>query len=49
MVQSAGRYEKQTRSLLNPSTLKPMTAEELSQVFCEELVKQELDNDTPLH
>lgn len=33
--------------LLNPSTLKPMTAEELSQVFCEELVKQELDNDTP--
>ena len=33
--------------LLNPSTLKPVTAEELSQVFCEELVKQELDNDTP--
>lgn len=33
--------------LLNPSTLKPMTAEELRQVFCEELVKQELDNDTP--
>ena len=31
--------------LLNPATLKPMTAEELSQVFCEELVKQELDND----
>ena len=33
--------------LLNPATLKPMTAEELSAVFCEELVKQELDNDTP--
>ena len=31
--------------LLNPGTLEPMTAEELSQVFCEELVKQEL-NDT---
>lgn len=33
--------------LLNPQTLKPMTAEELSQVFCEELVKQELDDTTP--
>lgn len=32
--------------LLNPATLKPMTAEELSGVFCEELVRQELDNDT---
>lgn len=31
--------------LLNPATHKPMTAEELSQVFCEDLVKQELDND----
>ena len=31
--------------LLNPATLKPMTAEELGVVFCEELVKQELDND----
>ena len=30
--------------LLNPGTLKPMTAEELSGVFCEELVKQELDS-----
>ncbi len=33
--------------LLNPATLKPMTAEELGHVFCEELVKQELDNETP--
>ncbi|MGN0458200.1 MAG: TrpB-like pyridoxal phosphate-dependent enzyme [Eubacterium sp.] len=33
--------------LLNPATLKPMTAEELAPVFCEELVAQELDNDTP--
>ena len=33
--------------LLNPATHKPMTASELSGVFCEELVAQELDNDTP--
>ena len=32
--------------LLNPGTLEPMTAEELSGVFCEELVKQELDENT---
>ncbi|MBR5425417.1 MAG: TrpB-like pyridoxal phosphate-dependent enzyme [Clostridiales bacterium] len=32
--------------LLNPGTHQPMTAEELSAVFCDELVKQELDNDT---
>ena len=32
--------------LLNPGTLKPMTAEELSPVFCEELVRQELDDTT---
>ena len=32
--------------LLNPGTLQPMKAEELSAVFCEELVKQELDNET---
>jgi len=31
--------------LLNPGTLKPMTAEELSAVFCKDLVVQELDND----
>ena len=33
--------------LLNPGTGKPMTFEELRGVFCDELVKQELDNDTP--
>lgn len=33
--------------LLNPQTGKPMTKEELSEVFCEELVKQELDDTTP--
>ena len=32
--------------LLNPGTHQPMTAEELSAVFCDELVKQELDNET---
>ena len=32
--------------LVNPGTGKPMTAEELGGVFCDELVKQELDNDT---
>lgn len=29
--------------LLNPETLQPMSAEELGEVFCEELVKQELN------
>ncbi len=33
--------------LLNPATHKPMTAEELGHVFCDELVKQELDDTTP--
>ena len=33
--------------LLNPGTGKPLTAEEMSGIFCEELVRQELDNDTP--
>lgn len=33
--------------LLNPGTLEPMTAQELSGVFCEELVAQELDCTTP--
>lgn len=32
--------------LLNPGTGAPMTAKELSGVFCEELVQQELDEDT---
>ena len=33
--------------LLNPATLKPMTAEELGHVFCDELVKQDLDDTNP--
>ena len=34
--------------LLNPGTLQPLKAEELSPVFCDELIAQELDNDTRL-
>ncbi len=33
--------------LLNPGTLKPMGFEELRPVFCDELIKQELDDTTP--
>ncbi|MFA6828041.1 MAG: pyridoxal-phosphate dependent enzyme, partial [Saccharofermentanales bacterium] len=33
-------------AMLNPGTLKPITAEELEHVFCSELVKQELDDTT---
>ena len=32
--------------LLNPGTGQPLTAEELSPIFCEELVQQELDDTT---
>ena len=32
--------------LLNPGTLQPMTAEELAGVFCDDLIKQELDDTT---
>ena len=34
--------------LLNPATRRPVTAEELEQVFCRECVKQELDETNPL-
>ena len=33
--------------LLNSATLEPMTAKELEQVFCSELVRQELDEENP--
>lgn len=33
--------------LLNPETFEPATEEDLSPVFCDELVKQELDETTP--
>ena len=39
--------KKKPAPLLNPGTLKPMTAEELEGVFCKELVQQELDDTTP--
>ena len=32
--------------LLNPATLQPVTPADLAPVFCDELIKQELDNDT---
>ena len=32
--------------LLNPGTGKPLTLEEMQPIFCTELIKQELDNDT---
>ncbi len=32
--------------LLNPATLQPMSVDDLKGVFCEELCRQELDNDT---
>ena len=39
--------KKKPAPLLNPETLEPMTLKELSNVFCEELAKQELDDTTP--
>jgi len=39
--------KKKPAPLLNPNTLLPMTEDELSEVFCRELVKQELDDTTP--
>lgn len=38
--------KKKPAPLLNPGTHEPMKAEELAGVFCEELINQELDNDT---
>ncbi len=38
--------KKKPAPLLNPKTQKPMTQTELSKVFCEELVKQELDDNS---
>ena len=38
--------KKKPAPLLNPGTLKPVTAEELEHVFCKELVRQELDDTT---
>lgn len=38
--------KKKPAPMLNPATLQPVTEADLTPVFCEELVKQELDNDT---
>ncbi len=38
--------KKKPAPLLNPATHKPMKAEELAGVFCDELIEQELDEDT---
>ena len=38
--------KKKPAPLLNPATGKPMTAEELGVVFCDELVQQEVDDTT---
>ena len=38
--------KKKPAPLLNPGTLQPITLEELSGIFCEELAKQELDDTT---
>lgn len=38
--------KEQPDPMLNPATLQPVTADDLAPVFCEELVKQELDSKT---
>lgn len=38
--------EQKPDPMLNPQTLKPVTAEDLYPVFCEELAKQEVDHET---
>ena len=39
--------KKKPAPLLNPATMKPVTASELEHVFCKECVRQELDDNTP--
>lgn len=39
--------QKKPAPLLNPSTLQPVTFEDLQPVFCDELIRQELDDTTP--
>ena len=46
VLQCPGGHEEKAGSLLNPGTLQPMTFDELRGVFCDELVKQELDDTT---
>ncbi|MCD7708334.1 MAG: TrpB-like pyridoxal phosphate-dependent enzyme [Clostridiales bacterium] len=39
--------KKKPAPILNPGTHQPITVDELSPIFCEELAKQELDDTTP--
>ena len=39
--------KKKPSPLINPATLKPVAAEEAEHIFCKELVRQELDDETP--
>ena len=41
-----GDMKKKPAPILNPGTLQPVTLEELSAIFCEDLAKQELDDTT---
>ena len=41
-----GDMKKKPAPILNPGTLQPVTLQELSGIFCEELAKQELDDTT---
>ena len=38
--------KKKPAPLVNPATLKPVTADDLKPVFCDDLIAQELDDDT---
>ena len=38
--------KKKPAPILNPATLEPVTLDDLSQIFCKELAKQELDDTT---
>ena len=39
--------ERKPAPLLNPTTLQPMTQADLAKIFCDELAKQEIDDQTP--
>ena len=41
------RADMKTKPLINPGTGQPLTLEDLNPIFCEDLNKQELDNETP--
>lgn len=41
-----GDMKKKPAPLLNPGTMEPLTYEEMQPIFCDELIKQELDEDS---